>query len=304
MPLDRSTIIIGPGKIAHDGATYFSDADIILNLTKEFFEVKVDAFGTVLRALTDVSIEVTATPKEWANHAKMNPFLAMAIGTSLLGGTDKPLVITPINGQPVTLAAAGVMKPPSLICSANKAPLGSMTWTGVIANNTAWSATGARISHGSTASGVALTGFVKANAGLCTWEPVFGETTLKTEDGTTIDWQVQLDPQRTDSDGVVDYSFGGIEATAKLTPVGLTAEDYVALLGLQGSGITRGASSAMADLVITGGGGLSRSVTLKNCTPRVGAQRFGRATKRLGELEFVASRDHTTGTLNAIATIA
>ena len=304
MATDRSTIIIGPGKIAHDSATYFSEADITATVTKTFVDVRVDAFGVVLKALTDVSIEVTATPKEWANHAKMNPYLAMPFGTLINGATDKPLVVTPINGQPLTLAAAAVMRPPGLVLSASKAMYGAMTWTGVLANNTAWSAAGARLSHGSSATGVALTGFTKANAGLCTWEPVWGATTLKTEDGTTVDWNVQLDPVPSDSDGTIDYSFGGLEAVAKLVPIGMTAADFVTMLAIQGTGITRGATSATADLVVTGGGGLGRSFTLKACTPRVGANRFGRAVKRLGEVEFVTVRDVTDGALNALAIFA
>ena len=71
MAIDRSTLIIGPGKVTHDGATYFSDGDIVATITKEYFDIKTDAHGTQGRAITDVTIEITLTPKEWANHAKM-----------------------------------------------------------------------------------------------------------------------------------------------------------------------------------------------------------------------------------------
>lgn len=302
MPIDRSTIVLGPGSIAHDGAIYFSEDPIVVSITKEFFDVRLDAFDVVLKALTDVTIEVTATPKEWGNHSKMNPFLSMAHGTLINGGTDKPLVITPINGQPLTAAAAAVMRPPGLICSANKAPLGQMTWTCVLANNTAWTATGARLSHGAGATGVALTGFDKSKAGLSTWTPVYNSTTLNTQDGTTVDWNVRLQPVPSDSDGTVDYSFDGIEAVARMLPMGITAEAYVTMLGIQGLGVTRGASSTTADLVITGSGG--RSVTLKNATPRAGQQRFGRSVQRLGQLEFVSVRDINAGSLSPIAILA
>lgn len=303
MSIDRSTILIGPGKIVHDGATYFSSAPIALTVSKTFAEIRADSFGVVLRSLTDVSIELTATPMEWGNHSKMNPYLGMAMGTLINGGTDKPLVVTPVNGQPLTLAAAAVMRPPGLDLSAQRPMLGAMTWTGVLANNTAWSAAGARLSHGAAASGVALTGFDKDKTALCTWSPAYGATALPTEDGVKVDWNVQLDPVSTDSDGIVDYSFGGLEAVAKLTPLGMSAQAYLSLLAVQGAGIVRGSTAAVADLVVTGGA-LDRVFTLKNCTPRVGNERHGRAVKRLGELEFVATRNFADGVLSPIAVFA
>lgn len=303
MAIDRSTIIVGPGKITHDGATYFSDVDITVQVEKRYFDIRTDAFGLVARALTDVSMQISATPKEWANHAKMNPYASMALGTLINGGTDKPLVITPVNGEPQTFAAAAVLQPPQLVLSADKAPIGSMTWTAVLANGSEWSAAGARVAHGSSATGVALTGFTKANAALCTWSPAYGATNIKTEAGIVVDFAIQLDEQRTDSDGIVDYSLGDVQASARFVPVGMSASDFVTLLAIQGAGITRGATAAVADLVVTGSLG-ARAFTLKNCSPRTGQARYGKSVKRIGEVELVSTRSETSGALDPLWVIA
>ncbi len=301
--IDRATIKIGPAKVTHDGATHFFQDGLTLNVTKVFVDIEVDAFGVVLRAHTDTTIEVSGTPKAWRNLAKLNPFGSMVIGQLLCGGTDKPLVITPVNGKPLTLACACVRTPPNLMLSASKGFFASgVTWAGVLANNTAWSAAGARLTHGADASGVALTGLVPADLALCGWSAALGGSAIPDhEDGIAVNFNPQLTEQRVDSVGLVDWSFEGIEVTASYVPVGIEEEAAITALGIQGAGVVRGATAAVQDLVVTGALA-GRSFTLKNCTRRSTPLRYHRTQKRLGEVELVATRSVTTGALDALYT--
>lgn len=298
MSIDRSTIKIGPAKLAHDGATHFFPDGLTLTVAKVFVDIEVDSFGVMLKAHTDTTIEVSGTPKSWANLAKLNPYASMAMGTLINGAADKPLVITPVNGKPLTLAAAAVKTPPNLMLSASKPMLGACTWVGVLANATAWSAAGARYSYGADASGVALTGLTKAEMALCPWSATLGGTAFEHEDGIAVDWSVQLDEQRSDSIGVFDYSFGGIEAAVKYVPVGVEEAAYLDALGIQGGTVARGDSAAALQLVATGSG--ARSVTINGLVRRSSAARYHRSQKRVGEIELVSTRDITTGALNPL----
>ncbi|MDF3058020.1 MAG: hypothetical protein K0R17_2235 [Rariglobus sp.] len=301
MAIDRATIKIGPCKVSHDGATQFFPDGGVLAVSKVFVDIEVDAFGVMLRAHTDTTIEFTGTPKAWTTPAKLNPYASMAMGTLINGAVDKPLVITPINGKPLTIAAAAVKTPPNLMLSASKPMFGSCTWVGVLANNTAWSAAGARYSFGADASGVALTGLVKADMAFCTWAGVLGGVGFEHEDGIAIDFNVQLDEVPSDSFGIIDYSFGGIEVSVKYVPIGIGESAHLDALGIQGGTVARGDSAAVSSLVVTGSG--TRSVTVTGLAQRSAGSRYHRAQKRVGEIELVSNRDHTAGVLNALFTL-
>lgn len=300
--IDRATIKIGPGSFAHDGATRFFPDGITLVVNKTFVDVEVDAFGVMLKAHVDTTIEIQGTPKAWSTPAKLNPFGSMAMGTLINGAVDKPGVILPINGKPLTIAACAVKTPPNLMLSASKPMFGSCTWVGVLANNTAWSAAGARYSYGDDASGVALTGLTKADMALCPWAGALGGTAFEHEDGIAVDFNVQLDEQRTDSVGIFDYSFGGIEVSVKYVPVGTDEEDHLDALGIQGGTLKRGDSATAQQLVATGSG--TRSVTVNGLVQRSAGGRYHRSQKRVGEIELVSTRDITAGALNPLYVLA
>jgi hypothetical protein len=303
MSIDRATIKIGPAKLAHDGATHFFPDGLTLTATRTFVDVEVDAYGVLLKAHVDTTLEVSGTPKAWANLAKLNPFGPMLPGTLLCGATDKPLVITPQNGKPLTLAAACVKSPPNLMLSAGKPFFSSgCTWAGVLANNVEWSAAGGRYSYGNEGANVALTGLTLAELAMCPWAATLGGTAFEHEDGIGIDFNIGLTEQRTDSQGVVDWSLDSVEAVAKYVPVGLGEAENLDALGLQGAGVVRGVSAATKVLAITGSG--TRAFTLNGCVQRSASPRYGRSVKRVGEVELVSTRGVTGGALNTLYTFA
>lgn len=303
MSLDRATIRIGPANLTHDGATHFFQDGLTLTVTKLFVDIEVDAFGVLLKAHTDTTIEVSGTPKSWANLAKLNPFGSMIPGTLLCGATDKPLVIEPYNGKILTLAAACVRTPPNLMLSTSKPMFASAcTWAGVLANNTVWSAVGARYTYGADATGRALTGLNPAQMALCRWNATLGGAAIPDhEDGIAVNFNVSATEQRTDSVGLLDWSFDAVEATVSYVPTGVEEQAALDALGVQGVGAARGASAAVQDFVATGVV-VGRSVTVKNCTRRTTAARYARSQKRLGEVELVAVRSITAGALDPLYT--
>ena len=302
MSIDRATIKIGPAKLTHDGATHFFPDGLTLTVSKTFVDIGVDAFGVMLKAHTDTTMEVSGTPKSWANLAKLNPFASMIPGTLINGAVDKPLVITPVNGKSLTLAAAAVKTPPNLMLSANKPMLGACTWVGVLANNVAWSAAGSRYSYGADASGIALTGLNKDDMAFCAWAATLGGVAFEHEGGIAIDFKVGLNEVPSDSVGILDYAFDDIEVSVKYVPVGIAEDTHLDALALQGGTVARGAAAAAQALVVTGSG--ARSVTVNGLVQRTAGARYNRKDKRVGEIELVSTRDITAGALNPLFVLA
>lgn len=303
MSIDRATIRIGPANLEHDDAIHFFPDGLTLTVTKVFVDVEVDAFGVMLKAHTDTTIEVSGTPKSWKNLAKLNPFGNMVPGTLLCGATDKPILITPRNGKPLTLAAGCVRTPSNLMLSASKPFFASATtWAGVLANGVEWSAVGARYVYGEDATGAALLGLVPAQMAMCKWALTKGGVAVPDhEDGIAVNFNVALTEQRTDSLGLVDWSFDGVEATMSYVPTGIEEQANLDALAIQGAGAGRGVSAAVADLVATGSVA-GRTFTLKNCTQRNATPRYSRSLKRVGEVEFVSTRTATDGLLDTLYT--
>ncbi|MFA6962446.1 MAG: hypothetical protein WC205_16950 [Opitutaceae bacterium] len=300
MAIDRSTIPTGPGKVLFDSAHIFSQDGINATISKETFEVLVDAYGVVDQRLKDISVQVTLTPKMWKDLAVILPYAAMNVGTSIFGAVDKPLVITPNNGQPLTIAAAAVTKLPSITLSTNKPILGSMEFSGMLANATEWAAAASRVSLGVAASDVALTGFDLTKVPNYAYSAAIGTLAFETEDGFQIDFSLSLDDQPTDSQGNIDKTLGTLTATCRCVPIGITQDEILTALAIQGTGVRRGASIGGADLVITGSEIGAPVVTLHGASLSQGGSIFQRGKKRAGEITFVTRRTVTTGVLGPL----
>ena len=147
-----------------------------------------------------------------------------------------------------------------------------------------------------------LTGLTPAQMAFCTWAATLGGVAIPDhEDGIAISFAPQLTEQRTDSSGLVDWSFEGVEVTVGYVPTGIEEQAALDALGIQGAGALRGASAAAAQLVCTGAI-VGRSVTVQNLVRRTAAARYGRALKRVGEVELVSTRSATAGALDALYT--
>lgn len=301
--IDRSTIKMGPGKALYDSANLFSQDGITARVSKTLFEVLTDHAGVVDRRLDDVSVEVNLTPKAWDNLDVILPYATLAIGSSIYGAVDKPLVVTPINGAPITVAAAAVTRLPSLTFSAVKPLLGEIGFTGILANATEWAAAAARLSLGANASGVALTGFDLTKVPNYAYSATLGALTFESEEGFNVEFDLQLEDVKVDSQGVVDKILTSLTATCSFVPVGLTEAQILAALAVQGAGVRRGGSIGGADFVITGSAVGAPIFTLKGASVSQGGYRFARNAKRVGEIQLVTRRTLTNGVLDPLWTV-
>ena len=128
----RTTIVRGPAKVVFDSATFYSKGGINITMTNTTFDKESDAYGMLGKSKTDFQVVIEFEPVgEIEALAVLFPYGSTAMGASIYGGTDKPLVITAADAT-YTINNAAVTQMPSIRCSANNTAFGTVQFTGLL----------------------------------------------------------------------------------------------------------------------------------------------------------------------------
>lgn len=298
MGTTRQSIIRGPGTVTYNSVKLFDQGGITAELDSATQDIESSMSGKLDTIKTDQIGKISLTPVGNVSAALLAILYPSwvrtpVIGKSVFGDTDMPLTITSLAGTKVTFAAAALTKCPELQLSPVKTAFGGCEFTAVLPNGKLPTDTTSKLYAVATATysdgeppRTGLTGLHYA--------ATLGDLSIPdTKDGWTVAVELQLNPVTTDSQGTIDYTLGGVNVTAKCTPLGLTeAQILAALPVLKG----RGASMAGSDdLVIKAAGGLT--ATLKCASVVTGPLQWGATELRAGELGFTAHVDTETGKL-------
>lgn len=312
MSIARASLVRGPAKFVRGAASLFSKDDIALNIVRNTFDLNTAAHGKIEERDSDLTMEATFTPEgRWdaATIALLWPYASTLPGTSIFGAVDTPGVFHAVDGALHTLISSAVTRMPSIILSANKTMIGPVTIGGVRANDGDWAdanslhtiGTGAIFTDSGFSSAIIPT---QEYTGVWGAVPPTGFDGIQTEDGWSIDFNLQLSPVATDAQGVIDMSFVSLDVVARCVPIDPTPAELLTELLVQGAGAARGrALNSTDDLVITGADA-STIITLKNCALRTAGFRFGGSVLREGEIAFVTSRPFASGVPGALFTLA
>ena len=299
--IDRTLILKSPGAVTYNGATILSQGDITVELITEYFEVGSSPFGAVSRRVQDRRVEISLTPLMWNDLAKLFPYATKNIGDTIYGGTDLPLVITPRNGAPLTVANVAVTALPSIKLSATQSIMGSMKFTGLCANAADPATVANFFSFGVAASAVALTGLDLSKIPNALYTLALNAVNYRSSDGFSIDFDLGLDADKPDGDPTVNMRVTKLDARMRFTPVGLTEAQYATLLSL-GMAFGIGAAPTGYAAAITSSAG--PSVSLGNTILTTGRVGYGATLDRTGEIELQSVRTVTAGNLAALWTIS
>jgi hypothetical protein len=297
MQINRTSIISGPCRLTYNGQNFWSKGDVTLRIGNDRFNIDTSAFGKVDERFQDRTITVEFEPAGRFNAALAGviwPYASTNVGASVFTGTDIPLTINGRDGRQIVIHAAAVTTMPSLRLGVSQTMMGSMTFTGLIRNNTAATAAAAYYTESAVAypgdAGFAVAdiltrGYTAAWGATAPWSSFMAEA------GWTIEFNLQLAPQRVDGIGTVDMTFQGLDVTAKCNPVGPTqAELLTRAVGTAGLGV----SVATADnLNITATGvyvRLARAALVET------GLAYGNTAKRISETSWIATRSITGGT--------
>lgn len=120
---------------------------------------------------------------------------------------------------------------------------------------------------------------------------------IVTEGGVKVKHDLQLGDDVTDARGLIGKYITGLIVTASFTPQGITAEQILTAMGVQGEGARRGRSrgSLGRDLIITTGIAGEPYYKLFNCVLKGSTSQFGVTANNLGELSLQSVLKITNG---------
>lgn len=296
---DRTTIVRGPCKITYDGATFYSKAGVVLTTTNATFDKETDAYGIVSKAKTDFQMVVEFEPVgEIESLTVLFPHGNTAMGASIYGASDKPLVIVSAD-KTYTILNAQITQMPTISCSANKTAFGSVQFTGLLKIGGDPSAiedyytTGAGASIG-TAFNPALMITAPYVATLGALDP------FMSAEGFEISFDLALSPVVVDGIGTVDMSMQGLGCNITCVPTGIDQLDFDTYFDALNAG--NDLASTALDISTTTVGGLNFDCAAVQVTEL--QRNFSAADNRLGTLTMSAKRTFNTGAQVALFTVA
>lgn len=316
----RSSLIVGPARIQRatgtantPGIVHVKDP-FTIDLVKSTFPVSLDGYGKIDDRDEDMIVTCSFTPDgRWNDKVRdfLWPYLNPTIGSDPFTGSDVPTYIHESNSHLHTIASSAVTQMPSLTLSSVATMIGQATITGIRKTGKDWN----DVSAGDPMYVAAATGGTFADSTFDpteiktldytgAWGSVTGFTSIKTENGWTIDFETGIEFIKVDEVGTCKATLTNVGVMAKCTPLGMTLADVLTGLDFQESGSARGRSGGTpADLVITGVGS-GAVVTLHNAKLVRAGFRFGSRVLRDGELGWVARRGFTGGNAGALCTLA
>ena len=294
---DRTTIVRGPCKITYDGATFYSKGGVTLTMNQSTFDKEVDAYGMVGKAKTDMQIVVEFEPVgEIESLAILFPFAGTAIGASIYGATDKPLVIVALD-QTYTIHNAAITKLPSLRCTANNTQLGSVQFTGLVKNS---ANPNALISYYTASAGAAIgTAFDPALIIAAPYTATLGASSFSSSDGFEISFDLALTPIVVDGIGTVSMALGNIGATVSCTPIGVATGFFDTYFDAMDAGEDLPSATLDISTTVVGGLNFDASAVQVISIDRM----FSPTENRLGKLTLAAKRTFASGVPNALFTV-
>jgi len=299
MALSRSAITRGVGAFYHgsppvaipsvDGVTAVVD--------RKTFDVRADHTGLIEKRVQDVEAKIALTPVGVLSTAFLNilypaAFRNPVIGTSIFGATDTQGIVHSKAGKKITFKSIGLTKMPSLILSAAKQCYGPAEWTALRRNDVEWTdAAALYLKEAAVYAEPSLpSGDVKTNRYTAAWGDIIAS--IMTEDGWTIDFNVDAKPDMVDGYGTNDYLLGGVSVLARCKPKNLD-EDAIDELVVQGADAGIGVGTRRGeDLVIAGG---KFTLTLKDAALLRTPLQWKGIEVRNNEIAFEASRVEADG---------
>lgn len=303
---DYSLIIGGPAIVTHNGATYYTDGNIDVKVTKTLKSRRVEGFGDIPEKIIDVKVEITFKPVEYKNLSLMIPYLGLAMGTPIFGSTDKPVVIQSMTeGNKYTWSRGAVTKAPVLGLGVKKDLLGTMTITALKANATALSGAGSVVAIATNA--FADTSFDVTKAIDRNYTIAWGASpfdAIESEDGVIVTPEYEFDPIM-QSGQLGEMRLKNVKCKASFTPTNLTHANLLTLADLQAKASgTPLAPTGANNLVITGPTTGDPLVTLIKAYVGDVGYRAGVKDHYANTFNFIAARTFSSGAAAAIASFS
>lgn len=302
----------GAPKVTYNGATLWTRADLMIPLAQALKEQVSSMYGRVTHTREGRKIEFEMPLYGfWDNLTVLFPsyLLNFTYGARIFGTTDTAMTILARNGDQIVINNVQLVGVSNLKLAANQQIFsGNFKFMALIGNNQAPTSANAYYTR-SAANVYADSGFPEADPTFVTWTGAWGAltgfTTIYTEAGWDIAWEIATKDDLVDGMGPIDQFVEKCWLTATCIPIGPTRAQLDAQFDFQGTNADVGADAAggaMADLILSGG---THSLTIHNAIIEKTQDVYGPFKKRQGETVWTpASRPFTTGAPTALAAVA
>ena len=313
------TIIVGPAIVTWNGYGYYFQGPLKADFKRETFNIETQFDGKIDERMKTQITEVSGIPAGQMSSAGMTamfPYAVGAVGKSIFGAADLPLVIVTKfggasnTGQTITYPRAALSKLPQLRLHPLRTLFGDITFSCLgdptVQPNTAtaWQ-TIADAAFGDTSFDETqlITDIYTAAYGAAPYNAMGSMA------GFEVDIAMATENILADDFGIVDMILKELTATAKFAPSNLTQAQVSTLMNAQGTNyIFPGQSLAKAntDLVIAGSGNGAHTltVTIKNAGPKDAGFMYSTKDHRHGAVGFTSKRTWTAGAANALFTLS
>jgi len=294
--IPRSTLSIGGGKISHGAYSFLHLQPFNIRLTLDRMQIAPQTIGLLDERMLDVDAKLTVQPDgAWtaASRAALWPYASTRPGASMFAG-DIDLIINCLNDEQYTAKAAAITRMPDMLLSASKTMIGQAEYTLLGQDNTAWNVAD-RFFTIDTApySDPNLTvATIKTQPYVGAWGAIAGFTSIETEDGWTITFDLGVAPANSDSWGRLDWRLQSVQVRASCIPINVTATQIRDALYIQDGGayLRGGSMQAKGNQLVITGADASVPVTIPNCALVEGGYRYGSNVYRQDMISFLSTR--------------
>jgi hypothetical protein len=265
------------------------------------------------RAATDLVIEIPLKLwGAWENLSSLFPssVLTPTIGDRIFSTSDQNLIIHAKNQDRFTFHNARLTKLANLHLGIDAQMFAAdVVYTALLKNNTNPEDA---LSYMTVDTAAFSDTFVKTaylqQRWSGAWGAISGFTTITSQKGWDIEWNLDLEPEYNANFGTIDMIIKDFHAKASCIPIEASNDNLFAAANLQGAGNPLGhlqsdGATDAANLTITGAG--AHSIVLKNAVIEETGFAFGAIPLRNGPTVWGTTRGFSTpGTADAIATVA
>jgi len=304
--------IHGPAIIGFSGVSYYFKSGLKGSIRRSRAKIEVDAFGQIAEVARDCVVEFTGTPAgeiRAADIAGQMPYATSAVGASIFGTSDAPLVIQTINdGAAITWERGAISKYAPMLLSATQGTIykGEMTFACMLASE--FDPTGASAWKSTASAAFTDTTFDPSKVRMSQYVAAWGSTApynaMISQDGFILTPAISTENIAVDNYGIIDIVLRSVTGAAQFKPANLTEAQIDSLIELQGSGAWlpgQVIGDGGNDLVITGS---HLTATLKMAGAVDYELMYATGKLRAGEVAFGAATTFNNGVPNPIFTFS
>jgi hypothetical protein len=295
--IDRTTILTGPALVQFASQSFWAQSDLTVTVDNILFPINTAHFGEVDKRYADRKVVVAFTPSGAFTAgalAVLWPYAATAIGASIYGGTDRPLVVWTRDGKKLTIHNATITKMPAIRLGVDKTIMGPVEFTGILKNSTDPTNAAAYYTLADQAY-PGDTGFSVSDIKTLAYASAWGGSSPWSAFSTEAGWEISLDmqtrAQTVDGLGTTDMTLAALSVTARCIPVGPSQSDIFAKIAPASAlGSSLAAASNPLNISATG-------VYVRVYNAAISKSGFVHANdkKRISQTEWMATRTVTSG---------